>query len=711
MHGGPDEQSQGNADEQRKGGVNGETSFDPDLTRTIRFPPPNRATGARAAEKPPPPPPSGLWSQQDREGSEPPSPFLGQGPFEMWTPPSPVFRPSPSSSGEDGPKDGPGGPRDAVTDPPAPGSTGETGTGDAGPWGLDTGALDAGVIGADPAGAGPARAGTIDDTPPTAPIGTGSSGTPFTRPDGTPSAGPAPDAVAPGPLGPPLIDPLSTPFAVPSADAFGTPFAGPLGAPFAGPGAGVPGGGAPRGPMPPEAAATEAGIPEPPPAGAAPRPAPPRATAPPSRPVRVFPPPGTPDLPPPGAPDIPLPGPPGVPPPGAPSPGTSGVPPTGAPDIPLPGSSDLRLPGAPDIPSPGSSDLPLPGAPGVPPPGLSPMPPPGATHVPPRPPGGVPVPEAAFADAATTSESLRPDRLLRTRRRPPSGGWRKVVYQATGGLVRLPDSKAERRRQELIERIRRPVAAGHFRIAVMSLKGGVGKTTTTIGLGSTLAHQRGDRVIAVDANPDRGTLSEKLRLESPATVRDLLNDRGGIWRYADVRSYTSQAPSRLEVLASDRDPAISEAFNAEDYRAVAQILEQFYSISITDCGTGMLHSAMSAILDMADQIVLVSPVTVDGARSASATLDWLQAHGHQKLARDAVVVLSAVKNTRRNPINIEELKGHFAKRCRAVIGVPFDPHLEQGAEVDLDLLRTATRDTYLEVGATIADRFSQRADA
>ncbi|TMR22580.1 MinD/ParA family protein [Nonomuraea turkmeniaca] len=310
-----------------------------------------------------------------------------------------------------------------------------------------------------------------------------------------------------------------------------------------------------------------------------------------------------------------------------------------------------------------------------------------------------------------SSESLRPERLLRTRRRPPSGGWRKAVYTLSGGLIRPQDSKAERRRQELVERIRRPVASGHFRIAVMSLKGGVGKTTTTIGLGSTLAHQRGDRVIAVDANPDRGTLSEKLRLESPATVRHLLNDRGGIWRYADVRSYTSQAPSRLEVLASDRDPAISEAFNADDYRAVAQILEQFYSISITDCGTGMLHSAMGAILAMADQIVLVSPVTVDGARSASATLDWLQAHGHQKLAKDAVVVLSAVKNTRRNPVNLEELKGHFAQRCRAVIGIPFDPHLEQGSEVDLDLLRTATRDTYLEVGATIADRFSQRAGA
>src|SRR5205807_911959 len=144
------------------------------------------------------------------------------------------------------------------------------------------------------------------------------------------------------------------------------------------------------------------------------------------------------------------------------------------------------------------------------------------------------------------------------------------------------------RRRELIQRVRTPVAGGHHRVAVMSLEGGVGKTTTTGSLGSMLASLRGDRVIAVDANPDRGTLSDKVRLETPATVRDLLNERGQIRRYADARAFTSQAPSRLEVLASDRDPGVSVAFGAEDYCVAARVLEHYYSICITDCGTGLL---------------------------------------------------------------------------------------------------------------------------
>ena len=245
--------------------------------------------------------------------------------------------------------------------------------------------------------------------------------------------------------------------------------------------------------------------------------------------------------------------------------------------------------------------------------------------------------------------------------------------------MRVPSSAAELRRRDMINRVRTPVAGGHHRVAVLSLKGGVGKTTTTVGLGSTLASLRGDRVIAVDANPDRGTLSDKVRLETAATVRDLLNERGHIRRYADVRTFTSQAPSRLEVLASDRDPTVSVAFSEQDYCTVARVLEHYYSICLTDCGTGLLHSAMSGVLRMADQIILVSSPSVDGARSASATLDWLAAHSYGDLVNNAVVVLSNVRPRSKSTVDLNRLEEHFAARCRAVIKIPYDAHLEEGS--------------------------------
>ncbi len=305
-----------------------------------------------------------------------------------------------------------------------------------------------------------------------------------------------------------------------------------------------------------------------------------------------------------------------------------------------------------------------------------------------------------------TADSLTAELLLHGKRPPPAVGWRRTVYRASGGLIRVGESAATVRRRNLRNRIRTPVAGGHHRVAVMSLKGGVGKTTTAVGLGSTLASLRGDRVIAVDANPDRGTLSDKLRLETSATIRDLLNERAQITRYADVRAFTSQASSRLEILASDRDPGVSVAFSADDYRAVARVLEHYYSICITDCGTGLLHSAMAGILELADHIVLVSSPSVDGARSASATLDWLEAHDYGDLVRDGVVVLSTIRPRTKSTVDLDRLEQHFAARCRAVIRIPYDPHLEEGAEVELELLNPETAEAYLALAAHVGDGFA-----
>ena len=311
------------------------------------------------------------------------------------------------------------------------------------------------------------------------------------------------------------------------------------------------------------------------------------------------------------------------------------------------------------------------------------------------------VPEPEYAPE--TSDSLTTESLVHGKRAAPGSGWRRSVYRVTGGLLRFGESAAEMRRRDLINRIRTPVTDGHHRVAVLSLKGGVGKTTTAVGLGATLATLRGDRVIAIDANPDRGTLSDKVRLETAATIRDLLNERDQVSRYADLRAFTSQAPSRLEVLASDRDPAASVAFGADDYCDVAQVLEHFYSICITDCGTGLLHSAMSGVLQLADQIILVSSPSVDGARSASAALDWLEAHNCADLVRSGVVVLSAIRPKSKSTVDLDRLEHHFASRCRAVARIPYDPHLEEGAEIELELLSRETAESYLALAAVVGD--------
>ncbi|MGX7731331.1 nucleotide-binding protein [Rhodococcus sp. 2H158] len=294
--------------------------------------------------------------------------------------------------------------------------------------------------------------------------------------------------------------------------------------------------------------------------------------------------------------------------------------------------------------------------------------------------------------------------LVRRSRRTPVTGWRRSVHRLTGGILAPGESADEAHRRELVDRVRQPIS-GDYRIAVLSLKGGVGKTTTTVGLGATFASLRGDCVIAVDANPDFGTLAQRVPQQTESTVRDLLAAAPRISRYSDVRAHTSQAPSRLEVLASERDPAVSEAFSEDDYRRVVEILRVYYNVVLTDCGTGIMHSAMRGVLALAHALVLVASPAIDGARSAAATLDWLQHHGFGALVERTVVVISAARPGATN-IDMEAVTGHFLARCRAVQVVPFDEHLAEGAEIDLGLLRPATRRAFLELAAMVADDFA-----
>ena len=109
--------------------------------------------------------------------------------------------------------------------------------------------------------------------------------------------------------------------------------------------------------------------------------------------------------------------------------------------------------------------------------------------------------------------SLNDVRILRRAKRAPTRGWRRAVHTLSAGTINPGESHSDIEYQQLLDRVRRPVR-GDYRIAVLSLKGGVGKTTTTIGLGSTFASLRGDRVIAVDVrSPGKELLRQMGRTE------------------------------------------------------------------------------------------------------------------------------------------------------------------------------------------------------
>jgi MinD-like ATPase involved in chromosome partitioning or flagellar assembly len=310
-----------------------------------------------------------------------------------------------------------------------------------------------------------------------------------------------------------------------------------------------------------------------------------------------------------------------------------------------------------------------------------------------------------FEAGRESSDLLTADRLLdpaHVVRPEPEGGWQHFVYSVSGHRINLGDGKRARARKELDRRIAAPLGGGAKFVPILSRKGGVGKTTVSTLLGMALADARDDRIIAIDANPDRGTLADRIGRVSGKTVRDLVRVRGDVVGFNDLSSIVARDETRLDVLASDADPRVSEAFNDRDYHDVASVAAHYYSIVLTDTGTGIVHSVMEATLELADVLVVVAGLSVDEARLASETLTWLETNGFEDQVRNAVVVLNTARPG--TPlVRASELEAHFRTRVRTVVRMPYDPHLAAGSAVSFRELQPATRQAARELAATVVE--------
>lgn len=301
------------------------------------------------------------------------------------------------------------------------------------------------------------------------------------------------------------------------------------------------------------------------------------------------------------------------------------------------------------------------------------------------------------------ASALTADRLLAGVDRAPVSGWRRWLYTLTFGRVNVGDSDAVRVQRALEHRVSARLGGRTRYVPVLSRKGGVGKTTVTTLLGMALSDIREDRIIAMDANPDRGTLSDRSPGHADFTARQLVQNRYTIDSFAQLARYVTRDGSRLHVLASDTDPAIAQAFDDGDYRAVTDVLSRYYSIVLTDSGTGMVHSVMRGTLEKADAVVLVSGGSVDEARLASETLSWLEAHGRQDLVAKAIVVIN-LSSGNGTQVDVSQIEQHFRSRVNTVVRIPYDRHLAEGSRIDLAKLNPATRRAVTELAALVVDQ-------
>ncbi|MBO0864284.1 MAG: MinD/ParA family protein [Mycobacterium sp.] len=286
---------------------------------------------------------------------------------------------------------------------------------------------------------------------------------------------------------------------------------------------------------------------------------------------------------------------------------------------------------------------------------------------------------------------------------PAESGWRARLARLTP--ITLGPSKEQAYERGLQDRVRVPLGSA-FPIAVLNLKGGVGKTAVVEALGSTFAEVRDDRVIAVDV--DAGDLADRHGRRNALNMVDLLADRS-LARYLDVRAHTHRNGSGLEVLGLP-DYAQSEwRIERDDVGKAFSILRNHYSVMLVDCGKALKSSVTQAVLSEARALVVVTNTSIHAIRKTQTTLEWLAHNRYQKLIDSSVLVINHTEQGKPNALvnkELQQLSARFA--ANRVVVLPFDRHVYEGKEITLPRLSKKSRRGYLELAAALADVFPRR---
>jgi cellulose biosynthesis protein BcsQ len=207
-------------------------------------------------------------------------------------------------------------------------------------------------------------------------------------------------------------------------------------------------------------------------------------------------------------------------------------------------------------------------------------------------------------------------------------------------------------------------------VAVLSLKGGVGKTTIVLGLASA-AQRRGARTLVVDLDPQcnatatldpadtKATLAEVLETPRPAVLREAIGQSG--WgEEVDVLVGSEE----LELLNDqDPDPRRLEKLG----RALAELQhlvedgELPYRLVLLDCPPSLGRLTKSALMAAHGALLVTEPTSfaVSGAQRAFEAVEQAAEEHNPDLSPLGVVVNRVRPQSYEHQYRIAELREHF----------------------------------------------------
>jgi len=210
-----------------------------------------------------------------------------------------------------------------------------------------------------------------------------------------------------------------------------------------------------------------------------------------------------------------------------------------------------------------------------------------------------------------------------------------------------------------------------YAFAVVSGKGGVGKTNTAANL-AILAAESGKRVLLCDADLGLSNVDALLGLSPQHTFEEVLQFK------IDMREVMVRGPGGITILPASTGNAEMAALSLSQINWLCESIElaaKDFDILIIDAPSGIAPT-MQRMVELADELLLLTTPEPTAVMDAYAVVKIFSARRPSLPVKLAVNMISDLDSGERIAAGFHEVVGRFLGReIETVARMPFDVHV------------------------------------
>ncbi|WP_342661611.1 hypothetical protein Rruber_05414 (plasmid) [Rhodococcus ruber] len=240
-------------------------------------------------------------------------------------------------------------------------------------------------------------------------------------------------------------------------------------------------------------------------------------------------------------------------------------------------------------------------------------------------------------------------------------------------------------------------------VAVVNVKGGVGKTPLALALAATVATHRGaGSVVALDLGEAGSSFTDRVAIppsdeQNPLGLLTRLGSTDDVGSATVARSLTRQ-PSGEDALAAGAGTEC--AWSCDDVDRLVALLGRYRELLVVDTGNSHLADTWRWAIAAAHAVLVPVPLRHDAAAAAHRTLHTMTTVRPDVLARTVVIITDGPGDA---PGVETDAVDAFTHLGVPVCRMPFEPQFASGERITLGALRRPTRDALTVLAATAVD--------